>query len=293
MVNTSQVLVFSNFAQLMRVSTVFQILVFDDHEASTRVVERALKAAGLSVDLVNDSDAFCRRLKQPSAIALVIVSSSVLTNSLEQTIHHSERPCLIFGGSAGAHPSPVVNTVLERPVSEQQLLEASMACLSERYLGPNEQLEDLSVRRVGSWIEMQAPTDQRFVDIFQKFCNDLVGSRLDETGRNELKIAVQELGQNAIEWGNNMDAKSTLVMAYGLDEDGIRIRIRDQGSGFNPQGLPDPTLDPVALIQDREQHGKRPGGFGVHLARQIMDDMAYNEQGNEVTLKKRFQPQQS
>ena len=52
--------------------------------------------------------------------------------------------------------------------------------------------------------------------------------------------------------------------------------------------MPDPTIDPIALIEAREQRGKRPGGFGIHLARRVMDSMHYNERGNVVTMEKRF-----
>jgi len=56
--------------------------------------------------------------------------------------------------------------------------------------------------------------------------------------------------------------------------------IRDDGKGFDPNTLPDPT-DPENLV--------RPFGRGVMLMRAFMDDVSYNEVGNEVTLtRKRF-----
>ena len=67
-----------------------------------------------------------------------------------------------------------------------------------------------------------------------------------------------------------------------------RTWIGDQGAGFDPSKIPDPTIDPIALIEGREKVGKRPGGFGIHLARRIMDSVAYNERGNEVLMEKRF-----
>ena len=55
----------------------------------------------------------------------------------------------------------------------------------------------------------------------------------------------------------------------------MEISIRDEGSGFDPSKLPDPT-DPENL--------DRPCGRGVMLMRAFMDDVRYNETGNEVTL---------
>lgn len=138
------------------------------------------------------------------------------------------------------------------------------------------------------WIELTAPNRQEHLDRFQAFTEALVATRLDERSKNELKIAVQELGQNAIEWGNRLDESREIRLSYRLDDDRIQIRIEDEGGGFDPGTVPDPTLDPIATIEEREARGKRPGGFGIHLARRIMDHVAYNEAGNVVTMEKRL-----
>jgi CheY-like chemotaxis protein/anti-sigma regulatory factor (Ser/Thr protein kinase) len=61
-------------------------------------------------------------------------------------------------------------------------------------------------------------------------------------------------------------------------EDGVRIIIRDEGCGFDPASLPDPT-DPENLI--------KASGRGLLLMRAFMDDVYHNETGNEVTLVKK------
>lgn len=57
-----------------------------------------------------------------------------------------------------------------------------------------------------------------------------------------------------------------------------RFAIRDEGSGFDPSTLPDPT-DPEYLL--------KPSGRGIMLMRTFMDDISFNDQGNEVTMIKR------
>ena len=57
-----------------------------------------------------------------------------------------------------------------------------------------------------------------------------------------------------------------------------RFRIRDEGPGFDPSGLPAPT-DPANL--------EKPSGRGLLLMRTFMDDVLFNQNGNEVTLVKR------
>ena len=60
--------------------------------------------------------------------------------------------------------------------------------------------------------------------------------------------------------------------------------IRDEGPGFNPSTLPDPT-DAANL--------EKPGGRGVVLMRTFADEISYNETGNEVTLVKYRDPEES
>ncbi len=45
--------------------------------------------------------------------------------------------------------------------------------------------------------------------------------------------------------------------------------------------------DPLALIERRAELGLRPGGFGILVTKQVVDEMFYNERGNEVLLIKR------
>ena len=61
-----------------------------------------------------------------------------------------------------------------------------------------------------------------------------------------------------------------------------RYTIRDEGPGFDLASLPDPT-DPANL--------EKPSGRGVLLMRTFLDEVTYNEKGNEVVLVKRAEVQ--
>ncbi len=63
-----------------------------------------------------------------------------------------------------------------------------------------------------------------------------------------------------------------------IDKSGLKYIIQDEGPGFDPTSLPDPT-DPANL--------ERPCGRGVLLMRTFMDQVEYNERGNQVTMVKR------
>lgn len=72
-------------------------------------------------------------------------------------------------------------------------------------------------------------------------------------------------------------ANRTVEVQAALSRREARFIIRDQGPGFNPDALPDP-LDP--------EHLAAIGGRGILLIRTFMDQVAFNERGNEITLVK-------
>ena len=118
-------------------------------------------------------------------------------------------------------------------------------------------------------------------------------SGLSQTQIRQLTMAVRELGSNAIEWGHRKQADRIVTVTYSIDPEKITIIIRDTGPGFNPGSLPHAAQpeDPVGHMMVRETLGLREGGFGIMLARDLVDELEYNEAGNEVRLVKFFPPQ--
>ena len=89
-------------------------------------------------------------------------------------------------------------------------------------------------------------------------------------------LAMEEALVNAILHGNRRDAQAC-PRACRMSPDRVRIEIADEGPGFNPKSLPDPTCP------DRLQS---PGGRGVMLMRAFMSRVEYNDAGNRVVLEK-------
>ncbi len=68
-------------------------------------------------------------------------------------------------------------------------------------------------------------------------------------------------------------------------------RIKDPGNGFDPSHLEhaavnNPVDDPFHHVGVREEKGLRPGGFGILMTRQLVDDLVYNELHNELMFVK-------
>jgi len=98
------------------------------------------------------------------------------------------------------------------------------------------------------------------------------------------------MGGNAIEWGNRKQVDRPVTVTYRIDSEKIVIVIRDEGSGFDRANLPHAANpeDVTAHLPVREEKGLRAGGFGIFLTRGLVDELEYNETGNEVRLIKRI-----
>lgn len=93
-----------------------------------------------------------------------------------------------------------------------------------------------------------------------------------------IRLALEEAVVNAIKHGNGNDPAKSVRIAYQVDDDHVRIEIEDQGPGFNPDEIPDPTLP---------ENLERPSGRGIMLMRSFMNVVQFNDRGNCVILEKR------
>lgn len=90
-----------------------------------------------------------------------------------------------------------------------------------------------------------------------------------------VRLAIEEAVVNAIKHGHRGDATKTVHFRYQLGDRQLLVEVQDEGSGFDPDGVPDP-LAPGNV--------ERPGGRGVFLIRHYMTWVAYNDRGNCVTM---------
>ena len=109
--------------------------------------------------------------------------------------------------------------------------------------------------------------------------------------RDLLIAAFREMLLNAMEHGAGFDEEKVVEVTAARTARAIVYHFRDPGTGFNRQTLshaassPD-TEDVVSSALRRAELGLRPGGFGMLIARQVADELVYNERGNEVLLVK-------
>lgn len=92
-----------------------------------------------------------------------------------------------------------------------------------------------------------------------------------------IHLAVDEALVNAMLHGNAMDETKHIRFRRQISPNKVRIEITDEGSGFDPDLLPDPT---------DADHLSRPCGRGVMLMRSFMSRVEFHDRGNHVVLEK-------
>jgi serine/threonine-protein kinase RsbW len=94
-----------------------------------------------------------------------------------------------------------------------------------------------------------------------------------------IKLALEEALVNAIKHGNQFDRTKKVYVSYRLLADRFEVAVSDDGPGFDPSDVPDPTA-----VENLE----RPCGRGLMLMRHYMSEVAYNPRGNGVTMSRVF-----
>jgi serine/threonine-protein kinase RsbW len=92
-----------------------------------------------------------------------------------------------------------------------------------------------------------------------------------------IRLALEEALINAIKHGNQMDRTKKVHISYDVVPERFEIRITDEGTGFDPCDVPDPTA---------AENLERPCGRGLMLMRHYMSEVSYNERGNSVWMRK-------
>jgi DNA-binding response OmpR family regulator len=215
-----------------------------------------------------DGFAICDRLKRNRDTNLIPI---IMVTALHDADHR------IAGVRVGA------NGYLTKPFTPDQLFAAIDKALAWRHehesMGSTGEI-NFDVRSETSYLQQ---ANDMLADLFAH-------TSLTERQIKDLRQAVMEMGGNAIEWGHRKNADLVLQITYRIDPEAVTLIIRDQGPGFNPRKLPHAASedDPIGHLDIRNELGIREGGFGIMLARGLVDEFRYNDKGNEVTLIKRF-----
>jgi DNA-binding response OmpR family regulator len=177
------------------------------------------------------------------------------------------------------------NHYLTKPFTPEQLENAVQSVLTWK--------EELQRHGTEGEIHFHMQSDTQALDEL----NFLLGALFLHSGMpqhqiKQLTMAVWEIGVNAIEKGHQKQIDRIVTVTYRIDSEKITIVVRDTGPGFNTADLPHAAKpdDPLAHLEVREKMGLSEGGFGILMARGLVDDLQFNDKGNEIRLVKYFPP---
>ncbi len=144
-----------------------------------------------------------------------------------------------------------------------------------------------------NWLTLRVACRLLTVDRLTRFMTEW-RSDLPSSERDLLMTAFRELLLNAMEHGAGFDASKTIQVTAARTARSIVFHFRDPGNGFDPADLQHAahTNAPehvVAATLHRAETGLRPGGFGMLIVRGVVDELIYNEQGNEVLMIKHIE----
>jgi len=269
-------------------------LIVEDHPEQARLVERLLGLRGFDAVIAEDGETgllmarrhqpdvvlldlmlpdvsgfdVCRRLRSDRATMLTPV---VMLTALDDRQHR------MHGFRVGA------NAYVTKPYGVDQLFEAIAAARAWR--------ESMLRRDLQGEIHVELNSEVTLLkDLNDFLMNVCRATPLSNDQVMQIRQAVMEMAQNAIEWGNQHRSDRLVEITYRVHQDRLEIVIRDQGRGFDRQDLPHAAAadDPFTHLDVRDKLGLRAGGFGLLICQGMVDEMKYNREGNEVTLLKRY-----
>lgn len=124
---------------------------------------------------------------------------------------------------------------------------------------------------------LELPTDVRTIEHAVDYVIGRCPACLEQARRLQLnfRVGLTEALSNAMLYGNSHDPSKRVLLEIAFQLGCIQARVTDQGPGFDPGAVPDPT---------RPENLTKPCGRGLFLMRKLMDEVWYNDQGNQVTL---------
>ncbi len=187
-------------------------------------------------------------------------------------------------------PGDVLNSIRERafsyftrPFSTEKFSEMIRIAMNEPFW--DDGIEILAA--TPNWVCLAVRCDIVAANRLLQFFRE--ASDLPDAETEEVAAAFREMLINAMEHGGKFDPSQHVEVGYVRTSRMVLCKIKDPGTGFSLEELKhsaisNPLDQPFLHMAERESRGMRPGGFGILMSKKLVDDLIYNEKGNEVLL---------
>lgn len=145
-------------------------------------------------------------------------------------------------------------------------------------------------------IEYLAPFNKEFIihsedgwpPLEEEFKSELTHFDFNDKVVLESGVGLEEMLLNALTHGNKNDKEKCVKVNVYIDFNEHKVTIEDQGDGFDPDQVPDPTdISRLESLMESNEEDIFSHGRGIFLTKHYMDEMFYNDKGNKVTLIKK------
>jgi len=172
-----------------------------------------------------------------------------------------------------------------RPFSIEKLSEMIRIAMAEAYWDDGIEIISASPEWVCLSVRCDVLTANRLIQFFRE------ASDLADMEKEEVSIAFREMLLNAMEHGAHFDPSQFVEIWYVRTRRVNMCKVKDPGEGFSLNEIKhaavgNPPDDPFRHMAERENRGIRPGGFGILMAKRLVYELIYSDQGNEVLLVK-------
>jgi CheY-like chemotaxis protein/anti-sigma regulatory factor (Ser/Thr protein kinase) len=270
------------------------LLLVDADTALRELLRDALSLDGRSIHAVEDGSEALRHLRRTE---FDVILAGQGTNGLDQfqllRKARAIRPAAKVIVAGETDPAAALRAVRERAFSyvHKPLASQAVAEIVQQALNADSWQNDLRlVSARPDWITLDIRCKLGAADRATQFLRELE-SDLPPQACEDVTAAFRELLLNGIEHGAKNDPRKRVRASFLRTGHSVIVHLHDPGKGFSLDLLPhaaisNPADSPVAHVEFREEHGQRPGGFGILMTRNMVDELLYNERGNAVLFVK-------
>ncbi len=271
-----------------------RLLVVDADPAVHELLRPALGRAGTVQDVYNGREA----LAQLKSLAWDVVVAGQDRNGFEDAVRllrrvRAVRPEARVILTGEPDPRRVIDAIRGRAFSyfHKPLSAAPLADMVQQALQADSWKDDIRVVSARpEWVTLEIRckfgANERATQFLREMQPDLPIAI-----RDDVAVAFRELLMNAIEHGGKSDPHKRVRVSLLRTSTSLIGYVQDPGVGFSLNSLPhaaisNPEDSPIKHVEVRLEQGQRPGGFGILMTRNMVDELLYNERGNAVLFVK-------
>jgi anti-sigma regulatory factor (Ser/Thr protein kinase) len=256
-------------------------------------IEQALTALDCSFARAYGSADALRQLREtPFAVLITDPDTSVHEDlALLDEIRHVRPGVRVIMLASEGTPEDLIEALRQRtflcqvaPFKSREV--ARYAVSGIKADDPADGIDVISANR--NWISVRMNCNvlnaDRLTAFFQQFRRTV-----PDPAPEEMMIAFEEILNNAVEHGAQNDPSKLIEVAAVRTARAFVFYVSDPGKGFRMDAIPHAAISyaPAYVtrhLEIRDAAGMRPGGYGMLLAKGIVDELIYSDVGNEVLL---------